>query len=259
MPFTFAHPLYAAPLKVVKPTAISLTGIVLGSMSPDFEYFIALEPYQTIGHSTMGLIFQAIPLSIVFAFLFHYLVKSAIAAHMPAWLGIDRRAQQLIRAYPWRMNKISNWIVFIISVVIGFYSHVIIDGFTHLTGYFVMRSTFLQLEVIGYPLFKFFQHGLSLLGLSIQAIFVLLLFKRTKPAGDTCSVSVRDKILFWITVAVVAVIVVGLKFSLTTSTNYIGMGVVSLLSGIILGIIVAASIYRVRLFKNRITASNTSE
>ncbi|MBH5319060.1 DUF4184 family protein [Paenibacillus sp. GSMTC-2017] len=246
MPFTFAHPLYAAPLKVIKPSIISLTGIVLGSMSPDFEYFIALEPHQTIGHSTLGLLLQAIPLSLLFAFIFHYLLKSAIADNLPAIWSISGRAQGLIRTHTWRMNRLSDWIVFVISVAIGFYSHVLLDGFTHVTGYFVQRNSFLQYEIMGYPVFKFLQHGLSLIGLSLQGIFIFVLFKKVKPIYQANGPSAMNKWLFWIIVSVVAVIVVALKFLLSNSTNYIGMGVVSMLSGTVLGIIVASLIYRLR-------------
>ncbi|SEP14833.1 DUF4184 family protein [Paenibacillus sp. OV219] len=55
MPFTFAHPAYALPLKFINPRYLSATGLVLGSMAPDFEYFLTLEPHQTIGHSFSGL------------------------------------------------------------------------------------------------------------------------------------------------------------------------------------------------------------
>jgi hypothetical protein len=50
LPFTFAHPSSSFPIKCIKPRYFSLVGLILGSMSPDFEYFIALEPYQIIGH-----------------------------------------------------------------------------------------------------------------------------------------------------------------------------------------------------------------
>ncbi|OAB48362.1 hypothetical protein PBAT_01615 [Paenibacillus antarcticus] len=89
MPFTFAHPLYAAPLKLLKPKYMSLTGIILGSMAPDFEYFIALEPYQSIGHTTKGFFIQAIPLSILLAFVFHLLIKVPLTRNLPSLFDMD--------------------------------------------------------------------------------------------------------------------------------------------------------------------------
>lgn len=65
MPFTISHAIYAIPIRHIMPKYFSVMGLILGSMSPDFEYFIYLEPYVTIGHSIQGLLFQADRKSVV--------------------------------------------------------------------------------------------------------------------------------------------------------------------------------------------------
>jgi hypothetical protein len=42
MPFTFAHPAIVLPLKHLPKRWYSLTGLIIGSMTPDFEYFIRM-------------------------------------------------------------------------------------------------------------------------------------------------------------------------------------------------------------------------
>ena len=40
MPFTFSHPAAVLPLRLLPRHWFSLTGLVIGSMVPDFEYFL---------------------------------------------------------------------------------------------------------------------------------------------------------------------------------------------------------------------------
>lgn len=247
MPFTFAHPLYAAPLKLVKPGLFSLTGLTLGSMSPDFEYFIALEPYQTIGHSLKGLLFQALPLCVLLALLFHHVVKKPLAEHLPSILGLDGRARRLVRLYPWEMSSGKRWFIFLLSVVIGFFSHLFVDAFTHEHGIVVTKWPLLREEVLGMPVYKLLQHGLSLLGLLCIAVFVFAVLRRVgaeEPASDTGGAGYRSKIRYWGMAAAVTVITVCVKLLFSSGGNLIGILVVSPITGFLLGLLVASVMSR---------------
>ncbi|WP_068775913.1 DUF4184 family protein [Paenibacillus sp. FJAT-26967] len=240
MPFTFAHPLYAGPLKLIFPRYLSLTGLILGSMSPDFEYFIALEPYQLIGHSLAGLFLQAIPLSILLAFVFHHILKIPLVDHLPATAQIENKARGLLR--DWKLNSLRKWIVFLLSVIIGFYSHVLLDAFTHLSGWFVSRVGILQSTIMNVPLYKILQHILSIAGLLTEGLLVLLLWKKAEPINRPAGKPRSAKQSYWMVVGLVTVAAVIVKVTLTSSTNYIGILVVSPISGFFVGLL-AASIW----------------
>jgi len=249
IPFTFAHPLYAAPLKLLKPKYFSLTGIILGSMAPDFEYFMALEPYQIIGHTAKGLFIQAIPLSLLLAFVFHRLIKVPLTHNLPSLFNMDKKSNGIIQ--DWNLPTVRSWIIFIVSVMIGFYSHVLLDGFTHKSGYFVMRNSLLQEYIIGIPIFKILQHSLSLVGLILELTILLLLLRKTQVDHRYIRVQGRLKIKYWFTVLLVTILTLTLKFLLSSSTNYMGMLVVSSISGFFLGLLVASIIYRIRVLYKR--------
>lgn len=193
MPFTFAHPIFALPFKYVKPKYFSATGLILGSMSPDFEYFIMLEPYQSIGHSITGLFLQAIPLCVILALIFHSIVKEILVLHLPSNYNIDQRAYNTLSR--WRLTT-KGWIVFIISVVIGFFTHVFIDGFTHFNGYFVEQVPLLRDIVINnFPLYKILQHSFSAFGLLMLAWIIISSLYRHNETGTTIpTVSTKQKI-----------------------------------------------------------------
>ncbi|MGO4180514.1 DUF4184 family protein [Paenibacillus sp. TAF43_2] len=242
MPFTFAHPLYIAPLKAAKPAYFSLTGLVLGSMSPDFEYFIALEPYQTIGHSFGGLIYQAIPLSIMLAYLFHYVVKAPLAKNLPALGSLDRKAYRL--AHGWKLNTVQSWLVFLASVVIGFYSHLFIDACTHYSGMFVTKFPVLRESIAGIPLYKWFQRSLSIVGLIIEAMLLYRFINKAKLESAYTGAATKLKMVYWAIVLSCTLLTLALKLIFTSSSNYIGIAVVAPISGFMLGILLASIVHR---------------
>jgi len=243
LPFTFAHPLYIAPLKAAKPAYFSLTGLCLGSMSPDFEYFIALEPYQTIGHSFTGLIYQAIPMSIVLAYLFHYVVKVPLAKNLPAMGNLDHKVYSLTSQ--WKLNTVQSWIVFLVSVIIGFYSHILIDACTHYSGMFVTQYTVLRETIAGIPLYKWFQRVLSIIGLIIEAMLLYHFVNKVKMSPAYSGVAKELKITYWSIVLLCTFVSAALKLIFTSSTNYIGITVVSPISGFMLGILIASILFHV--------------
>lgn len=245
MPYTLAHPLYAAPLKLVQPKYLSLTGLILGSMAPDFEFFIALEPYQTIGHSTLGLFLQAIPLSVLLAVLFHCLIKAPLARHLPSVWNLDRKAHGLVR--PWRLGGIRGWTVFLISVIIGFYAHVLLDGITHETGIFVSLCPLLEQMMMGTPVYQFLQYGLSIIGLLAEGLFLVLALSKVRCGTGFVRVRKSAKVKYWIVVCGTAIAVAGIKIFSASIANCIGIIVVAPVTGFFLGLVIASALSRMKV------------
>ena len=76
MPFTAAHPAIVLPLIKRNPRMVSATGLIAGSLAPDFEYFLKLSVNGVHGHTLWGLIYFDIPVAAFLAVLFHALVKN---------------------------------------------------------------------------------------------------------------------------------------------------------------------------------------
>ncbi len=77
-----------------------------------------------------------------------------------------------------------NWLVVIISILIGSFSHLFWDNFTHKDGFFVEKLTFLTKSIKVYNIdlyvFKILQHLSTLAGSIIIAIVLLRLPKNEK-------------------------------------------------------------------------------
>src|SRR3954471_24024851 len=98
MPFTFSHAAAILPFRLFAKHKTSLTGLVAGSMAPDFEYFIKMKGYSEFGHSWSGIIWFCIPVSICASFIYHYLVRDAFIYNLPVF--IRKRVINL---------KVENW------------------------------------------------------------------------------------------------------------------------------------------------------
>ena len=70
MPFTFAHPAIVLPLHALQRRCFSLTALVAGSLSPDFEYFLRMQIHSSHIHTLWGLLYFDLPLGLILAFLF---------------------------------------------------------------------------------------------------------------------------------------------------------------------------------------------
>lgn len=134
MPFTFSHPAIVLPLAGLNKKYVSPSALIMGSMAPDFEYFIRMRLKQVHGHSLAGVFYFDLPLTILMLIVFHLLVRKTLILHLPKFFA-EKYAAYV--NYNWRAYAKRYWYVVISSAVIGIFSHLLWDSFTHSPGYFV--------------------------------------------------------------------------------------------------------------------------
>lgn len=165
MPFTFSHPAIVLPFKFLPRQWFSLTGLVIGSITPDFEYFLRMKVQSNYSHTIAGLFWFDLPLGIFLAFIFHNVVRDNLFDNLPTILNARL---SVFKQFDWNGYFKSNWLVVLISVLIGAGSHLLWDGFTHEQAYFVQELLTLQSSIGLFgrqiPLFKVSQHASTLLG-----------------------------------------------------------------------------------------------
>ena len=62
MPFTPAHAAIVVPLARRFPGPMVLPALIVGSLSPDFEYFVHMRPERSISHDLVGVPLMDVPL-----------------------------------------------------------------------------------------------------------------------------------------------------------------------------------------------------
>ncbi|MBN8572431.1 MAG: DUF4184 family protein [Candidatus Kapabacteria bacterium] len=212
MPFTFSHPAIVLPLTFLPRPWFSLTGLVIGSLTPDFEYFLRMRIKSNYSHTIDGLFWFDLPLGLLLAFLFHNIVRDRLFDNLPTFL---KSRFSIFRQFDWNSYFKHNWLVVTISILIGAASHIFWDSFTHEHGYFVQTIPELQ-NSVGFfgrqiPILKILQHSSTLLGGLVIAFAIYRL-----PTDKTVNENVSLKywaILVGLTLTIISVrLVSGLDF-----------------------------------------------
>jgi hypothetical protein len=165
MPFTFSHPAIILPLTYFPRKWFSLTGLVIGSLTPDFEYFLRMRIRSDYSHTLDGLFWFDLPLGLLLTFIFHSIVRNGLFDNLPTFLKSRFLA---FRQFDWNGYFKSNWPIVIISILIGAASHNFWDSFTHDHGYLVNTIPALTNSVDIFskqvPILKILQHSSTVLG-----------------------------------------------------------------------------------------------
>jgi hypothetical protein len=235
MPFTAAHPAIVLPLARIK--KIPLSALVIGSITPDFEYFIKMKLTGRYSHTLEGMFVLDLPVAFALCLIFHLLVKKPFIANLP--LYVRGRLVDLQR-FDFMAHLKRNFMGVIAGLLLGIASHIVWDSFTHANEFFVKQFNWLANPVVpgfpAFPLFRILQHVSTLVG----SLYIVLYFHRLPHQRVTRSIN----ILFWIVVMVVAVLVFCLRGWFTFNT--MGDVVVTAISACCIGLIFSSIIYRQR-------------
>ncbi len=139
MPFTPAHPAILLPLKIFRNLKLSWTALIIGSIVPDFEYFIWLSSCASVSHTISGILTFNLPLTIILSYIYHRIIYPVLWPRLNFFketINFEHRDD----FFEW-LKK--NWLMFTVSALIGILSHLIWDSFCHANGYMVHQIPFL--------------------------------------------------------------------------------------------------------------------
>jgi SanA protein len=231
MPFTFSHPAAILPLRYLPQRLYSLTGLVIGSMTPDFEYFIRMTVGSIYSHSLGGLFYFDLPLGVLLCFIFHDIVRNELIDHLPTQL---RERFWNLKVFNWNGTFKKNWMIVILSILLGAASHILWDGFTHPLGYFVMKSAFLQHKILvfghGIAVYNILQNLSSLIG----GIIVLMYIRRLP---ETKAPLLMKKDFYWTCVIIIMIVIMIIRFLNGLTIAKYGNVIVSIISSFFIAVI----------------------
>lgn len=236
MPLTFAHPAVILPFSR-NSKYINFLALVLGSMSPDFEYFLRGKPYGGIGHTFEGFVVLNLPIVLIVYLLYSTYVHRTLFTHLPTVL------QDTYSTKPNSTNLLKG-IVFLYSALFGMLTHIVWDSFTHLNGFMVKNFSMLSntIQVFDYnlPVFKILQHGGTLVGL-----FAILLYMYIRTArygrNEKATTSPKQKVIYWISIALLSMLLFCLWYlSSPVSITLYGAIVVRLIDSVLISLLLVS-------------------
>ena len=209
MPFTFAHPAIVLPLTLQRSANISASALIIGSITPDFEYFLRMKATGSLSHSLTGVFLLDLPLAVLLLILFHMVVKRPLINNLPDYF---RCRLTVLRDFDFVTNFRKYFVGYGLCLLTGILSHIFWDGFTHARTLIVEQFPALQ-TVVDYgfmpriPVYRYIQHISSIVGLAIIAV---VFHRRGKHESGFASI----KPGFWVGVAGVALVVFTVRASM---------------------------------------------
>ncbi|WP_026477855.1 DUF4184 family protein [Alkaliphilus transvaalensis] len=247
MPFTFAHPAILIPIRKKLERHFNFSALVIGSMIPDFEYFVRFRPIAYYSHSIMGHFLFNIPVGLFVFILYHTVIKKQLIQHFPkpfdGWYKSHANHKLDLS-----LNK--DFFIVIVSLLIGAISHVFWDAFTHQGGYFVRLLPILQrkmtINAFSIPLYKILQHGSTLVGFVIIIFYLYLI--RDRENSKMKRENSKTKVIYWF-------LNLTLVFAITYTRMILGFGgiyfryfgiiIVTLISSSLISILIVSIIFNI--------------
>jgi hypothetical protein len=121
VPFTISH---AAAVLPLQKTRLPLAALMIGSMSPDFAYFLPGEPLRELTHSIAGIFWFCWPVCMALWFTFVRLLEPPTRALLP-----DHWSMKFATSN--REISLVNFALASAAVVLGAATHILWDSFTH--------------------------------------------------------------------------------------------------------------------------------
>jgi hypothetical protein len=138
MPYPLAHPAAILPLRRYCKRWLDFPSLIIGSLSPDLGY--ASGPLQlfTWSHTFWtGSFLFCLPVGIVLVALF-YLLRS---------LAFPSAARMLRLSFPKRFRPPGSPVAVIASLLVGTWTHILLDSLTHEDGWLVEHLPWLRLSL----------------------------------------------------------------------------------------------------------------
>lgn len=200
MPVTIAHPAAVIPLRRYLP----LSALIVGSLSPDFEYPLRLAAVSRFSHTLPGILYFCVPVGLLCLWLFHRLIKQPAILLLPAF--VRRRFEFPLPPFDfWPARRL---LVLGVATAVGALSHVAWDSLTHPYGWVVERWPLLQATAITFAahefkLYKLLQYGSSVLGLFVLLLFFLNWLRVTRANDADAQRCLAEPIRRWIVAGIV--------------------------------------------------------
>jgi membrane-bound metal-dependent hydrolase YbcI (DUF457 family) len=166
MPFTVSHA--AAVLPLHRYTELPLTGLMVGSMAPDFGYIFSYEASRALTHSFAGLFIFALPVGLlVWLFYVAMLEKTTITLLSDRW---HTRFAHTDAITPSLVARAA------IAILLGAVTHLLWDSFTHHGTFLTDAFPALLGPTPGFAWLPVYHllHGLS----SVVGLFILVRWAR---------------------------------------------------------------------------------
>jgi hypothetical protein len=218
MPWTFAHPAAVLPLRRFSgPGRLSFAALIIGSMSPDFLYYVGLFDRANFTHTPLGVFVVCLPAGLLVLCL-ALSMRDPIAQILPQPHREALLATRSVLPYL-TLRSLS---LVAASIGIGATTHILWDAFTHEGRFFVKHIEFLRVPLFAalnreFRVFNILQHASTLLGVTL---LTGVYYRHARRFGSFFTLVAADRRRYTVLVVVALVaIVCALPLALRDATD----------------------------------------
>jgi len=238
MPFTLSHPALVLPFNYLPRKYVSMTGLIIGSMMPDFESFIWMKADKTHSHTWLGILWFSLPVGLLLCFVYHWVVKDMFISHLPRTLQLKFIKYKNLN---WSKKFREGWLVVVLCIIAGAATHLFWDAFSHFDGFFINSFPSLKGNIqIGSTELEtpyLIQYLNSLIGL---AIIALVVWKRPEARGVRIRIVISK---FWVVTGAIAFGIYVLRMSFTDKYR-LDDAIITAMSASFIGLIITSVIFK---------------
>ena len=223
MPSTFIHPLAVLPFSRLCPAPLNFAALVIGSMSPDFGYYLHQFPTARFAHTIVGTLTVCLPSGLVALALF-YLLRQPLCFILPQ---PHRGALMPLAAVRPSLSGRS-FLSAAASILLGAWTHTIWDSFTHDGAWSVERLSFLRESLFCVrgtvlPVSYVLQQVSTFAGGAALALAYFLWLRRHRVAASESSGTFSDRQRYLLLCALAAVaLAVAVPAALSMASQFHG-------------------------------------
>lgn len=218
MPYTFAHIGFVLPFKKKWPVQLSMTGLIFGSITPDYDFLFRLTNISDhlFQYDLACIVFIIYPLALLSAISFHLICMNVIIDNLPAYFQqtIQRRDN---KAYPLYLKN--NFIRLSYSIFLGIFMHLFLDFFGHIENPYTFKLYILNKTnnmAMGQIAFLLGCYALPIL-FSISGFYLLYVYLLNKKLSMKMVELNKQQWYFWFSIAIATTLIAILKFLYTDS------------------------------------------
>ncbi len=247
MPFTFSHPVAILPFAYLPKRWVSVTGLVIGSIVPDFEKFIKMQAGHSFSHTLAGVFYFNLPLALGLAFLFHTVLRNTLIDYAPLFL---RARFTPYKTFQWHLYFINHWSKVLVCILLGAFTHLFLDSFTHFHGGFVQdipylkKYFFIQGQIIYH--YQILEIVLSLLGGLLCFVAVLKI-----PASPVGAYTVPYRVKYWLIICSYSIFIIILRIVAGAAIRHVWDMINIVIAALLLSVFITTIIFK--RYKNNLS------
>jgi hypothetical protein len=166
MPWTFAHPAAAVLVRRCGLRSLPLSGLAIGSLSPDFGYYTGQFGLATAAHSLRGTLTICLPSAFLLVLLLQRL-RPFLLSPLP-----DPHRTAIARLPPPSLWPLGHFARMVAALWAGAMTHVAWDSFTHASGAMVsiiapLRQVLFDVPGRTFATYNLLQHAGTLFGIGV--------------------------------------------------------------------------------------------